>query len=186
MYGWGMPIVYQPDNISWTSDSVKITYTFPHFSHSRKTLCRGLLFVEPGEPVFLDIPCDSPVPSSVFLCEIHNKNSSLSSLGKHMVTKVVCPHGWVSVQGDCYRLYRLNLTTRLTEDTLCESGEVVNYSHHNYIAYDKSFMVDVNAYRDLNQVLIYSLLWLEDKKGLVLLTNDAIENPHFSQEYIIV
>ncbi len=188
MYDWGMPSVYQPDIISWIGDRVNITYTFPHLSHSKKTktLCRGLLFVEPVEPVFLDIPCDSPVPGAVFLCERHNKISSSSSLDKHMVTKVVCPHGWVAIQGDCYRLYKLYLTARLTEDRLCQSGEIVNYAHHKTIARKIWGSPPADVYRELNQVLIYPMLWMEHKKGLVLLINDAIDHPSSGEKYIIV
>ncbi len=183
MYDWGKPSVYQPDKISWTSQHVNITYAFPHFSHPEKTeaFCRSLLFVEPGEPVLLDIPCDSPIPSAAFLCERRN-NKSL--LGNHTVTKAVCPHGWVAVQGDCYRLYKLNLTAKLKDDALCQRGEIVHYGQHNQMAQVHKLNKDI--YRDLNEVLIYLMLWLEDTKGRVLLINNAIQRPHSWEEYVVI
>ncbi len=186
MYDWGMPSAYLPDKISWIGDRINITYTFPHFSYSRKekTSCRGLLFVEPVEPVFLDIPCDLPVPGAVFLCERHN-TSSLSSLGTHMVT-TVCPHGWVAVHGDCYRIYQLNLTPKLPESGLCQRGEVVNYGPKKQIAHKGPSRHNVDVYRELNQILIYLMLWLEDKNGRVLLINNAIETPSLWEKYIVV
>ncbi len=184
MYDWGMPSVYQPDKISWISQYVNITYAFPYFSHSEETkiLCRGLFFVEPAEPVFLDIPCDSPIPSAVFLCERHNNKSSL---GDYTVTKAVCPHGWVAVQGDCYRLYKLNLTANLS-DELCQGGEIVGYNQRNQIGPFIRTKWNVDVYHEVNEVLIYLMLWMEETKGWVLLINNAIETPPSWEEYVVI
>ena len=100
MYEWGMPSVYHPDQISWMNAEVNATYALHQFSHSDKTLCHGLLFIEPAEPVLLDISCDLPVPNAVFLCERHNKKSSSLSLGNHMVSKTLCTRGWVIIVTD--------------------------------------------------------------------------------------
>ncbi len=187
MYDWGMPSVYWPDKVSWMSVHANTTYISSRFLHSRKTksLCTGLIFVEAAEPVLLDIPCDSPTPNAIFLCERHDKHSSLlSSLHKRTVAGSICPYQWVKVHGDCYRLYKLNPTTNLVEEELCQSGEIVNYGQNKQIL--RSIKASVDAYRDTNKVLVFLALWIEDTKASVLLRNNAFKHVPVFEKYIVV
>ena len=202
MYDWGMPSVYQPDMVSWTRDNTNSTYTFPLFSDSleKKWLCRALLFVQPAEPVVLDIPCNLPVPDVAFLCE---KNNLSLSLGNRTITTPVCPRDWVAVDGDCYTLDTLNLTSRRTteeSDTLlCQNGEIVSYvkntlfsSNHTEIDSWNLQEMDLSGKHpgidqlDLNPVLTFLALWLENKKSTILLMNNILQRPDASEKYIVV
>ncbi len=186
MYDWGMPSVYHPDEISWTGEHINITYSSSHLSYSReaKSLCTGLLFVEAAEPVLLDIPCDSSIPNAVFLCERHAKNSSSFSLSNLTATKTACPHQWVAVQGDCYRLYKPNLTSTSSENGLCQNGEIVSYGHHEQFTQEIKTKIDV--YGEFNEVLIFLALWLEDTNGPVILANNVVKNVSSQEKYILV
>ncbi len=175
--------MYQPDIVSWTRDNVNITYTFPAFSDSLeiKRLCRALLFVQPAEPLILDIPCDLRIPDAFFVCERQTKNPSIP-LRNRTVTAAVCPREWVAVDGDCYTLYKLNLTAGVVEDKLCQNGEIVSYGNRTQFRPLRSEI----QYSQPNHIVTFLALWLENKKSRVVLLNGVLEKPASWQKYIVV
>ncbi len=185
MYDWGMPSVYHPDKVTWLGEHDNITYIFPPFSDSWKIngSCLALIFLEPAEPVLLDIPCDLPVPNAAFLCERHTKTSS-RLLYNNSVTKVVCPHDWIAILGNCYTLYKLNLTSRLQDDSLCPNGEIVNYSKPTQM--EEFWEANANAYSLPNEVLVFLPLWLENTDASVSLMNNVLENLPTWEKYVVV
>ena len=78
---------------------------------------------------------------------------------------MVCPYEWIAIDGDCYNLYNLNLSSRTPEDTVCQNGDIVNYSPHTQHGHFLFIL-------DLNKVLIFLPLWIENKSNYVLLMHN--------------
>ncbi len=177
--------MHHPDKVSWTSGHNNIIFTFPPFSDAWKinSTCAALIFVEPAHPVLLDIPCDLPIPNAVYLCERQMNNSS-PLLYDRSATKVLCPHEWVAIDGDCYTIYEVNLTSRLQENSLCPNGEIVNYSKPAKFA--NILKVNINADYIQTEVLVFISLLLENRMALVILMNNMLENLASGGKYIVV
>ncbi len=176
MYDWGMPSVYHPDTISWTGNNVSKMYSFPQTNYGSGNLCQSLFFVDPAEPVLTDIPCDMPITDAAFLCESHDTNASPVSTRVEM--RAQCPSQWVAIDGDCYRLCKLNLNSSSKETALCAKGELVPYGR-NKREEENASLIGAGSYRHykyFSWVLVYIGLWLETTRGQVLLRNNVLKS----------